>query len=66
MMEGSTFYRGVGYSISDLGDGKWRCKLHPKIETGGSEMTSVDSGDIVGTRDEAIKVAQKVIDEQLA
>jgi hypothetical protein len=66
MMEGSTVHRGIGYSISDLGDGKWRWKLHPKKEPGRSEMTSIISGDIVGTRDEAIEAAKKAIDAQLA
>ena len=63
ILEGSTFYRGVGYSINALGDGQWRWKLHsPKNGPGWNEAAPVESGDIVGTRDDAIAAAKNAID----
>jgi hypothetical protein len=59
-MEGSTEYRKIGYSITDLGNGKWQWKLHPKKEA--DAMTPIISGEISGTHDEAVAAAKKEID----
>jgi hypothetical protein len=61
--EGS-FHRGVGYSITDLGSGKWRWKLHPKLKPT-SELTPIISGEISGTCDVAAAAAKAAIDKHL-
>jgi hypothetical protein len=55
------FYRGIGYSVSDLGNGKQRWKLHPKLKFG-NEATPIISEEISGTYDDAVAAAKKTID----
>lgn len=64
-MNGSTEHRGVGYSITDLGNGNWRWKLHPKKKAQGAmvEVTPITSGEISGTRDEAVAAAKRAIED---
>ncbi len=63
-MNGSTKYRGIGYSTTNLGNGRWRWTLHPEKEVG--VLTSVIFGEIAGTRDKAVAAAKKEIDTQMS
>ncbi|MGD0109643.1 MAG: hypothetical protein ABSC06_37305 [Rhodopila sp.] len=63
-LDESSFHRDVGYSISDLGNGKWQWKLHPKLKPG-SEVASIISGEISGTHDEAVVAAKAAIDTHI-
>jgi hypothetical protein len=56
-------YRGIAYSISDKGAGKWEWKLHPKVEP--NIFREIRSGEVSGTQDDAIRGAEAAIDEML-
>ena len=59
-----TEHRGVGYSLTDLGNGAWRWATHPS--TLGRASSVVESGQISGTHTDAINAAKAAIDRQLA
>ena len=54
-IDGSTEYRGIGYSITDLKNGKWRWKLHPK-------KPDISSSGEAPTHDDAVAGAKRAID----
>ena len=58
-------YRGVNYSIPDSDDGSWRWVVyaHERRELA---ALNVFPRPVYGTRDQAIKAAQRVIDNFLA
>jgi hypothetical protein len=56
-------YRGIAYSVSDNGNGRWSWKLHPELIPGISR--TIPSGEVIGTWDEAIAAAEMAIDRFL-
>ncbi len=67
-MTNSTEHRGVGFSISKLGDDRYRWKLHPKKPTpvpGAITFTKIESGEVSGTWDEAAAEARIAVDTLL-
>lgn len=62
--EHSTEHRGIGFSITPLGDNHWRWKLHPPKEAW--TIHKIDSGKLFGTFEEAAAAAKKAIDANLA
>jgi hypothetical protein len=56
-------YRGIAYSITKIGGGKWRWTLHQKLETG--VMSRIIRGEIFGTQDDAIAAAKAAIDKEI-
>ena len=66
MLEGATFYKEVGYSISELNPGLWEWKLHVKLPEGGrTELASSVKGQVHGTPAAAIVAAKRAIDRWL-
>lgn len=55
-------YRGIAYSVTRIGGGKWRWTLHQKLETG--VMSRIIWGEILGTQDDAIAAAKAAIDKE--
>jgi hypothetical protein len=67
-MTNLTEHRGVGFSISELGEGRYRWKLHPKKPTPVPDvitLTKIESGEVSGTWDDAVAEARKAIDALL-
>lgn len=62
-MDGSTFYREIGYSVTALGNGRWQWKLYPKKVP--DVLRTVVSGEISGTFDDAVVAAKAAIDALL-
>jgi hypothetical protein len=56
-------YRGIAYSVTKIGDGKWRWTFHQKPETG--VMSRIIRGEIFGTQDDAIAAAKAAIDKEI-
>lgn len=56
-------YRGIEYSVSDRGNGKWVWKLHRKLVAGA--VQPIISGAVRGGQDEAISAAKAAIDKEL-
>jgi len=53
-------YKGILYSIADLGNGKWRWKLHPKLVP--NQVSTIVSGE-ADSHDDAITEAEAAIDK---
>jgi hypothetical protein len=63
MPQGSTFHRGIGYSVSDEGDGVWMWRLHPPIRPEDAMVfRPIHTGQVIGTREDAAKAAELAID----
>ena len=56
-------YREIGYSIGEIGNGKWDWKLHPKLVNDGV-MWEIIHGQ-ADTREKAIQAAKAAIDKKL-
>jgi hypothetical protein len=59
-----TEHRGVGYSLTDLGNGAWRWATH--TSTLGHPSSVIESGEVSGTHDDAMRAAKAAIDRRLA
>ena len=57
-------YRGIQYSVSNNGNGKWGWKLHLTLKHN-VDMSPVISGEVSGTQDDAIAAAEAAIDKEL-
>jgi hypothetical protein len=60
-LDGSSIHQGVAYSVADIGNGKWRWKLHREITVTG-ELVPIISGEVSGTHDAAVAAAKAAID----
>lgn len=59
-----TEHRGVGYSLTDIGNGAWCWAVHSS--TLGRPSSVVESGKLSGTHDDAVSAAKAAIDRQLS
>ncbi len=57
-------HRGIAYSVSDKGNGRWGWNLHPEEES--HIVLQVISGEVYGQQADAIWAAEVAIDREMA
>jgi hypothetical protein len=59
-----TKHRGIGFSVVEFGENRWRWTLHPRMVPG--TLSKIESGELFGKREDAVAAAKKAIDAKFA
>ena len=57
-------YRGIEYSVVDMGNVRWRWRIHPTKES--DVFRTFTAGEVFGVQRDALAAAEAAIDRMLA